>query len=434
MNSTAAEAVGVRTEGGKTRTRAFLLFVLVLAFGALLLGGYLINKEKPPIPTQVIAADGSTLFTGVDIKDGQQLYFTRGGQYVGSIWGHGSYLAPDWSADYLHREGLHLAVRLGGLAAGDADFKGQAAFEALPKATQASLTALVTEEVKTNRYDAVSGKLVFTAGQAEAYALLSNYYTKLFREGDDKQGIQQGIVKTEADGKKLTAFFAWLAWSAGTARPGQEVTYTANWPYDPLVGNLATPGSLIWSIISVVLLILGMALAIFWYARYLHEDASGLKLALTIAEPRPTGSQKAVVPYFIAAMALFVLQIPIGALTGHYYVEGGNFFGLDISKILPYAALRTWHLQLAIFWIATCFLATGLFIGPFVGHEPKWQKPLVLGLLGAVVNVVLGSMSGTWASIQGFFGNDGFLFGHQGYEYVDLGRFWQLLLIVGMLV
>jgi len=427
--------------GGRTwRTRAFLLFVLVVAFGLLLFGGYLINREKPPVPVLVTAPDGSTLFSGVDIKDGQQLYFTRGGQYVGTIWGHGSYLAPDWSADYLHREGLYLAARLGGATPEKATVFDQAAFDSLAPQNRAALQALVAEEVKTNRYEASTGRLAYTAGEAEAYSLLTAYYAKLFRDGNDKQGIQQGIVKSEADGRKLTAFFSWLAWSAGTLRadasrnPGEGLTYTANWPYDPLVGNLATPGSLIWSILSVVILILGMALAIFWYARYLHEDAKDLKLALTIDEPAPTGSQKAVVPYFIAAMALFVLQIPIGALTGHYYVEGGNFFGLDISRILPYAALRTWHVQLAIFWIATCFLATGLFIGPFVGREPKWQKTLVLALLGAVVIVVLGSMGGTWASIQGYFGNDGFMFGHQGYEYVDLGRFWQILLIVGMLI
>ena len=416
------------------RTRAVLLFVLVLTFGGLLLGGYLIHKDKPPVPALVNAPDGRTLYTGADIKAGQQLYLTRGGQYIGTIWGHGSYLAPDWSADWIHREGLYVAARLGGATPTDAAAFGQKDFDGLPKPRQAELQAMTAEEIRANHYEASTSTLSLTAAEAEAFPLLQSYYAKLFREGNDKQGIQANIVKTADDEKHLAAFFAWLAWAAMTDRPGQDITYTANWPFDPLVGNVATSGSLIWSIVSVVLLILGMALAIFWYARHLHEDGSGLKLALTLDEPKPTGSQKATVPYFIAAMALFVLQIPIGALTGHYYIEGGKFLGLTIEKILPYAALRTWHLQLAIFWIATCFLATGLFIGPFVGKEPKAQKPLVLILLGAVVIVVLGSMTGTWASIQGYLGNNGFWFGHQGYEYVDLGRFWQLLLIAGMII
>jgi nitric oxide reductase subunit B len=416
------------------RARALVLFALVLTFGILLFGGYMIDREKPPVPALVVGPDGATLFTSVDIKEGQQLYFTRGGQDMGTIWGHGAYLAPDWSADYLHREGLYLAGRLGGASPEASASFSQKDYEALPKAQQGSVAALVAEEVKKNRYDSGSGKLQFSAGEAEVFGLLQGYYTKLFREGNDKLGLQPGIVKTDADGKNLASFFAWLAWSAGTNRPGQQLTYTSNWPYDPLVGNQATPDSLIWSIVSVILLILAMALAIFYYARYLHEDGSQLKLVTTLGEPNPTPSQRATVPYFIAAMALFALQIPLGAMTGHYYIEGGSFFGLWIEKLFPYAALRTWHLQLAIFWIATCFLATGLFIGPFVGKEPKGQKPLVLVLLVAVVAVVVGSMAGTWLSIQGHMGNRGFLFGHQGYEYIELGRFWQILLIIGMII
>ena len=416
------------------RTRALLLFVLVLTFGALLLGGYLINKEKPPIPALVVGPGGATVFSAEDIKEGQQLYFSHGGQHIGTIWGHGSYLAPDWSADWLHREGLYVAARAGGASPEQAAAFDQKAFDALPKVKQAGLAVLATEEIKQNHYDSATGKLELSQAEAEAFALLESHYTKLFREGNDKQGIHPGIVTTDADGKALASFFAWLAWAAGTNRPGQELTYTSNWPFDPLVGNHAAPGSLIWSIVSMVLLILGIAFGIFWYVRYLHEDSAALQLTLTLDEPNPSGSQRAVVPYFIAAMALFVLMIPVGMLTAHYSLEGGSFLGIWIEKVFPYAALRTWHLQLAIFWIATCFLATGLFIGPFVGKEPKAQKLLVIILLAAVVIVVAGSMSGTWLSIQGFMGNRGFLFGTQGYEYIELGRVWQILLIIGMII
>ena len=151
-------------------------------------------------------------------------------------------------------------------------------------------------------------------------------------------------------------------------------------------------------------------------------------------EPEPTGSQKAVLPYFIAAMALFLLQIGMGSITGHFTVEGTGFFGIPLGEYFPYAATRTWHLQLAIFWIATCFLATGLFVGPFVGKEPKGQWVWVTILFAAVVLVVVGTLGGTWASVQGYFGGEGFLFGHQGYEFIELGRVWQILLSVGMII
>jgi nitric oxide reductase subunit B len=416
------------------RFRALLLFALVLVFGGLLFGGFLIHRDKPPIAVTVRAEDGRVLFTAADVKEGQQIYLSRGGQDIGSIWGHGSYLAPDWSADYLHREGLYTAARALGLAPEAAAAFTQKDFDALDSVKQAELRALVTRELKTNRYDPASSNLPYTNSQAEAFARLELYYGSLFREGNDKVGIQAGIVNNEAEAHQLTAFFAWLAWSAGTLRPQGTTTYTSNWPFDPLVGNEAEPALLIWSIVSIILLILAIGAAIFYYARYLHEpDYASVGAPASLGEPSPTASQRATVPYFIVAMALFVLQIPLGALAGHYQIEGGSFFGLRIEKLLPYAAVRTWHLQLAVFWIATCFLATGLFIGPFVGKEPRAQRPLVLGLLVAVVAVVLGAMAGTWLSVEGRMGNRGFLFGHQGYEYIELGRVWQILLIVGMI-
>ncbi len=414
--------------------KAVLLFVLGIMFGVLLFGGYLINRGKPPVPAVAKTEDGRIIFTRAELKEGQSLYFSRGGQDMGTIWGHGSYLAPDWSADYLHREGLYLASRLGGASPEASASFGQKDFDALDAVRSAELSALATREIKTNRYDASSGTLLLSAPEAEAFELMVAHYSGLFGKGNDRIGLEPGIVRSAAEGRNLTAFFSWLAWAAGTKRLEGPLTYTSNWPYDPLVGNTPAPDSLIWSIVSVVLLILALSLAIYYYARYLRQEDYGATLVLSLAEPKPSPSQRASVPYFIAAMALFVLQIPLGALAGHYQIEGGSFFGLGIEKLLPFAAVRTWHLQLAIFWIATCFLATGLFIGPFVGKEPKGQKPLVIVLLVAVVAVVLGSLSGTWLSVQGFMGDKGFLFGHQGYEYIELGRFWQILLILGMLI
>ena len=196
------------------RTRAILLFVLALTFGVLIFGGYLINRQKPPIPDRVVTEAGDVLFTGQDIMAGQQFYFSRGGQHIGTIWGHGSYLAPDWSADFLHRMGLYLAARHRGLEPDRARYFSQEAFDDLPAPERARLTALVTEEIKTNRYDAGDGTLTLTAFQA-----LTAYYSELFASGNEAMGLQSGIVRSDADGLGLTRFFFWLAWAAGTQRP-----------------------------------------------------------------------------------------------------------------------------------------------------------------------------------------------------------------------
>ncbi len=417
----------------KPQVRAILLFILVMCFGVLIFGGYLIKRDKPPVPHRIVDQNNKVLITGENIKDGQNYYYSRGGQHIGTIWGHGSYLAPDWSADYLHRLGLYAAARYLGLDADKARSYSNKEFDSLDPVKKAEISALVAKDLRVNRYDPEKNELVYTAYQAEAFQNLKEYYTDLFIKGNDRMGLQPGIARNDKDGFILASFFSWLAWAAGTTRPGKDVTYTTNWPYDPLVGNVPTAEMVIWSIVSVVLLILALGLVLFFYNRYMREDDYTARL-VALNEPAPTPSQKATVLYFLVASLLFLAQIGTGSLTAHFTVEGNNFFGLPIATILPYAALRTWHLQLAIFWIATCFLAAGLFIGPFVGKEPKHQGKLVLILFAAVVVVVLGSLSGSWLSIQGFFGGEGYYFGHQGYEYIELGRVWQLLLIAGMLI
>ena len=179
------------------------------------------------------------------------------------------------------------------------------------------------------------------------------------------------------------------------------------------------------------------ALAIFWYMR-MRATRTPTSREHRAARPsrgrRP--SQRATLPFFLVAILLFIVQAVLGSVTGHYAVEGNELFGIEIGKLLPYAATRGWHLQLAVFWIATCWLATGLFIGPAVGgHEPKGQRALVLALLGALVVVVVGALAGTYLGVAGkLSGPNGWLVGHQGYEYIELGRVWQVGLIAGMLL
>ena len=417
-----------------SKVRAVLMFLLATCFGVLAWGGFMIRREKPPIPARVVAENGGVVFTGADILEGQQRYFSRGGQHIGSIWGHGSYLAPDWSADFLHRLGLFVAARQHGLGLAEAEAFTQKEFDGLDEATRAQLRASVAQELKRNRYNPATGELVFTRRQAEAFLTLEKYYTGLFMKGNDRMGIQPGVARNPGEGRVITGFFAWLAWAAVTLRPGQDCTYTSNWPFDPLVGNAPLPSMLIWSIVSVVILIFALGIVLFLYLRHVRDDDYKAKPVTAIPEPKPTPSQKATLAFFLVAMALFLAQAVIGSGVAHFTVEGNRFMGFPIAKYFPYALLRTWHLQLAIFWIATCFVASGLFIGPYVGREPRGQWKWAVVLLSALTVVVLGTLTGTWAAVQGFMGKNWFLLGHQGYEYVELGRLWQVLLVVGMLL
>src|SRR5262245_21828172 len=151
---------------------------------------------------------------------------------------------------------------------------------------------------------------------------------------------------------------------------------------------------------------------------------------------QPTPSQLATLKYFFVVGALLIVQMAMGVVTAHYGVEGSGFYGVALDKVLPYAVTRTWHLQLGIFWIATAWLATGLYVAPAVGgREPAGQRAGVNFLFVCLVIIVAGSLFGEWASaLQKLSGDAWFWFGHQGYEYVDLGRFWQLFLLAGLFI
>ena len=88
-------------------------------------------------------------------------------------------------------------------------------------------------------------------------------------------------------------------------------------------------------------------------------------------------SQRATFKYFWVVSALILVQVLLGVVVAHYGVEGGGFYGIPLAKALPYVISRTWHVQLGVLWIATAWLAAGLFIAPAVGREPPGQRTWV---------------------------------------------------------
>jgi len=389
-----------------------LLLVLVASFGILGLGGRQIAVNAPPIPARVAAPDGTILTGPGQILEGQKSYLGHGGQHIGTIWGHGAYLAPDWTAKALHRWAeLTLAQeRAAGLGEADARERTREAF-------------------KTNGYDPATGSLGLDPARAKAYVQTRDELAHVVTDGDQDAAIPARWIPSLQEGQRVADFFLWTAWTAAARRPGSAASYTQNWPQEALVGNQITPISHLWSILSIVLLVLGVGMLV-WYQASRPEEG--------FPEPRPmspapaTASQRWAALYFAVAMALFMVQTGMGILTAHDAVEANALYGLDLSRILPYAASRTWHLQLAVFWIATCWLATGLYLGPkLAGREPKGQALGVAGLLAALVVVVVGALTGSQQAILGRLSGS-FMLGTQGYEYVELGRLWQILLTVGL--
>ncbi|NQE61293.1 nitric-oxide reductase large subunit [Caulobacter sp. RHG1] len=418
-----------------TRRLWFVLaLVMAVSFTVLGLMGREIHRQAPPIPAQVVDPAGQVLVTKTDIQTGQLAWQSMGGQQVGSIWGHGGYVAPDWSADYLHRE----SVALLDLWA-QRDFK--VAYDALQPEQQAGLRERLKREMRTNTYDAKTDTVTLSADRAQAMRQVRGHYETLLGSDPsleklrEQYAIANGAVKDQTRRTAISAFYWWSAWAAGTERPGQTITYTANWPHEELIGNRPTTAAIVWSIASIILLIGAVGGLVFWHSKTKVEEHLPAPVQDPLALMKPTASMKATGKYFLTVIGLFLLQVGLGAVTAHYAVEGHDFYGIRISEIIPYAVTRTWHTQLAVFWIATAWLATGLYVAPMIsGHEPKGQKLGVDLLWVALVVVVLGSMAGEWLGVQQVFDlKTNWWFGHQGWEYVDLGRFWQILLFVGLM-
>ncbi len=412
--------------------RLWIMLAVVLTFGFTVLGwvGSRIYQDMPPIPDRIVTSDGQVVVPDGAVPRGQAVWQTLGGMEVGSIWGHGSYVAPDWTADWLHRE---CELILDDWARSEL---GRPYAELGPE-PQASLRERLRMALRANNYDASTATLTIEPVRARAFEANQKHYAAVFSSGVPEYAIPRGTVTDPERLRQLSAFFFWTAWASAASRPGAAISYTSNWPHEPLIGNVPTAEALMWTGVSIILLLGGIGFIVWLYAA-------------TPAPPPPaeapgrdplvgwsaTPSQRATLKYFVVVAALFLVQIVAGGVVAHYGVEGDGFYGVPLSRVLPYSLTRTWHVQLGLFWIATSWLAAGLFIAPLVsGVEPKGQRFGVNVLFVALVAVVMGSLVGELLSIHGRLSDAAaFYWGHQGWEYLDLGRVWQAGLFLGLLV
>ena len=413
-----------------------LAALLIVGFGTLLWMGGEIYRQAPPMPEAVVTEDGTPVYTRAEIEQGRQVWQSIGGQQLGSIWGHGALVAPDWTADWLHRETMAwLELR----ARGDS---GEP-YAMLGEGDRAKLQAELRPLIRANTYDAGTGKIVVSGERAQAISQVAAHYSSLFSNDPathalrETYAMRENTISDEGHRRAIGAFFWWASWATVTNRPDDVVSYTQNWPYEPLVGNSPTSSSFLWTVFSVIFMIAGIGLLGWHYAVWHGKEAPATPPAVDpLRALVPTPSMKATAKYFWLVLALFLVQILLGATTAHYQVEGQQAYGVTLSDWLPYSLTRSWHTQLAVLWIAVAWLATGLYIGPAVsGREPKFQRLGVNVLFVCLLVIVVGAFTGQWFAVMQKLGLDNnFWFGHQGWEYTDIGRFWQWFLFIGLLL
>lgn len=406
---------------------AIICFVVAMAI--LLGGGIAMKKDLPPYPGKVVGPDGKVLFEKANIIAGQDVYQRYGLMDHGAVWGHGSQRGPEFSAS-----SLHLIAEAIGDYFSQKDYGKP--YNDLDDLQKGIIDVKTKHEIKPNRYDAAKDTLTLTTAQVEGLKRVKQHWQKTFKEGEQRYGFLPNTIADEGQRLEISRFFFWTAWVASTLRPGTDYSYTNNWPPDKRVGNTASTETYFYSIAGILALLLVLGLFVFWVHRYgiWYGEAKGVALSEKLLDMPLTPSQFQAAKFFVVVILLFLLQTTMGGLLAHYTIHPGSFFLPFVAKLIPYSLAKTWHLQLMVFWIATTWLASAIYLAPIIGgKEPTKQGLLVKLLFGAVLLVAVGSLTGEVLGIKGLLGNLWFWLGHQGWEFLELGRLWQILLFVGLI-
>jgi nitric oxide reductase subunit B len=410
-----------------------LLIILVVSFSGVGMIAYQTYYEAPPIPN-FVDPDGRPVISPEDVLRGQAVFQKYALMEYGSMFGDGADRGPDYTAEALHQvalgmEEMYLLAERNG--------------DGLSASEEAGAGAMVQVELKQNRYNEMTNAVLLTEAHLYALKKLQEYYIAVFNGTHPTESFRPaGYITDEAEIRSLTSFFYWGAWVCSVERPGKEYSFTHNWPYDPEAGNRPSPPILLWSVVGALGLILGLGLVLYTHGRLekLNDQAfvdhsRPLMTHEGVAAFRPTASQKATYKFFAVAILLFLLQVLAGVLTIHDIVGFTNFFGYDIRQDLPITIPRSWHVQLSVLWIAACWIGASLFVAPFINpKEPAGQKAWINALFWIIAVMVGGSMAGIFLGPKGLLGDNWYWLGHQGWEFVELGKVWQTLLMVSFVV
>jgi nitric oxide reductase subunit B len=392
--------------------------------------GTYFRNVGPPVPEKVVDSSGTIIFTKAYIQAGQRLFLQKGLMNNGTLWGHGAYLGPDFSAAYLHN--LALETR---------DYLSQqtfhASYEVLTLPQRDAMQTITHDFLSENRYSKNEHSLLFTAPEIASFRNQHGYWHHYFTSPSVNRGLPVTLVNDPGELRALVSYFAWAAWATTAHIPGKNYSYTNNFPYEPVIGNGPSLAAIVWSALSLIALLAGTALILFAFGRFNYLGwHSGQDFAPPQMLPgNPTRSERGVLKFFVVVIILLLIQTLAGGAIAHYLADPKSFFGIDLAAFLPTNILRSWHLQTAILWIATAYIGGGLFLASALSRkEPPKQTALINFLFIALLILVAGSLAGEFAGVKNLLGKLWFWFGNQGWEYLEIGRGWQVLLAVGLIL
>ncbi len=408
----------------------FMIVTLISVVGLLYLGQQTYSGAPPLV--KFVTPDGETFISKEQISRGQEIFQLRGLMLYGSFWGDGADRGPDFTADALHR----MVVTMRQFYADE--MKARNGVSELTPFEQDAIAQRVIRELHNNAYDSNAQQIVLTAGQVYAFERLVEHYTRMFTDPTYRDRMEPINQVSGADNlRALSSFFFWGGWVAAANRPGQEYSYTHNWPYDPEAGNHATSATFIWTFISIFALWVGISVVLYVYGQMkmqpidLFESQGGGNghwLTTTDLENgyvRPT--QRSTYKFFALAIIVFGLQVLAGIISATDFIRP---FGINLQELIPFTVSRSYHALLQIFWFFMCWVGYTIFFLPRLAKVPKGQKFLINLLFGLAVIVAVGALGGIYTGQRGWMSDKmSYWFGSQGWEFIELGRFFQLLLL-----
>lgn len=408
-----------------------LLFILIISLAGVGMIGYQTYNDAPPM-TGFQTGSGEKLITKTIIEEGQEVFHKYALMEYGSYFGDGAQRGPDFTAEALHQ----IVVLMTEYRVQEFEKEnGRVLSEMELKVIKEG----VKVEIKENTYD--ESKNIVVLSNAQVYALkgLRTYYTNVFIDNNlDNSFPPLGYISDRQEVANLSDFFFWGAWVCGVNRPGSDFSYTHNWPYDPDAGNNPTSPVILWSVIGLLAFVLACGIVLYFIGQYnqlpnkfFKQGTKGFLTFKQINKFSPTKTQRASFKFFFVAIILFFIQVLSGVVTLNEFVDFLGYVGINMSAEVPITITRSWHLMLSLYWISTCWIASSIFILPIMAKkEVKGQLKLINILFILLFILVAGSLLGMVLGPKGLLGDWWYMLGHQGWEFVDLGKLYQGLLMV----
>lgn len=403
-----------------------LLIIFSVSLTGVTIIGIHTYTEAPPIPDYV-SSKNEKVFSKDDVLNGQAVFQRYALMEYGSMFGDGANRGPDYTAEALHYVSHYMNIF----------YQNQLVISENREWQQKGMAEQVRSEIKNNQYEKNTNKVKLTDAQVFATSELVKYYQQKFTTAESPGAFKPlGYLTDTTEIRSLTAFFFWGAWVCGVQRPGEIYSYTHNWPFDPDAGNTPSSAIILWSILGSLGLIFGLGLVLYYHGKLekLDDNAytSNAQAFMTrdeIHKFKPNAVQRATYKFFFTAIILFAVQVLSGILTVHDFVGFVNFFGFNISEALPITVTRSWHVQLSILWISACWIGGSFFMMSLVSpNQNTAQIKLINIIFWLTVLLVAGSIAGILLGPKGVFGKNWYWFGHQGWEYVEPGKIWQIIL------